>query len=292
MASTRQLKSRIRSVKSTKQITKAMQMVAASKMRRAQEATKASAPYVRSASEVLTYLASQGATDEHPLFQRRPVKSRLIIFIAADKGLAGAYNTNVFKKYIELLQRDDARGIKNITITVGRRASQFASRLRDTEVIGSYDDMPDFPGGVTFHTILNVAVGMFESTEVDVVTAVYTDFVSSVTQEAAWMRLLPAGTEVMSDPALVPNSVQDAKFEPSIPELLNAITYRLVGARLFQALLDSRASEHVMRMVAMKNATDNAGDLIDDLTLAMNKARQGAITQELSEISAGVEAMG
>ncbi|NCU40794.1 ATP synthase F1 subunit gamma, partial [Candidatus Saccharibacteria bacterium] len=106
------------------------------------------------------------------------------------------------------------------------------------------------------------------------------------------MRLLPAGTEVMSDPALVSNSVKDAKFEPNIPELLDAVTYRLVGARLFQAILDSRASEHVVRMVAMKNATDNAGDLIDDLTLAMNKARQGAITQELSEISAGVEAMG
>ena len=132
---------------------------------------------------------------------------------------------------------------------------------------------------------------MFAAEDVDIATIVYTDFISSVSQEAAWMRLLPAGTEVMSDPAKIPNSVQDAKFEPSVPELLSAVTYRLVGARLFQALLDARASEHVMRMVAMKNATDNAGELIDDLTLAMNKARQGAITQELSEISAGGEAM-
>lgn len=292
MASTRQLKGRIRSVKNTKQITKAMQMVAASKMRKAQDATKASAPYVRSASEVLTYLASQGATDEHPLFQRREVKNRLIIFVAADKGLAGAYNANVFKKYLELLKRDDERGIQNLTITVGRKASQFASRLKDVEIFGSYDDMPDHPLGVVFHTILNTAVDMFKEEQVDVVTIVYTDFVSSVTQEASWMRLLPAGTEVMSDPSKVPNSVQDAKFEPSVPELLDAVAQRLVGARLFQALLDARASEHVMRMVAMKNATDNAGDLIEDLTLAMNKARQGAITQELSEISAGVEAMG
>lgn len=292
MASTRQLKGRIRSVKNTKQITKAMQMVAASKMRKAQDATKASAPYVRSASDVLAYLASQGATDEHPLFQRREVKHRLIIFVAADKGLAGAYNANVFKKYLELLKRDESRGITNLTMTVGRKASQFASRLRDVEVFGSYDDIPDHPSGAIFHTILNTAVEMFKNGQVDVVTIVYTDFVSSVTQEASWMRLLPAGTEVMSDPAKVPNSVQDAKFEPSIPELLDAVTYRLVGARLFQALLDARASEHVMRMVAMKNATDNAGDLIDDLTLAMNKARQGAITQELSEITAGVEAMG
>ncbi|NCU31020.1 ATP synthase F1 subunit gamma [Candidatus Saccharibacteria bacterium] len=292
MASTRQLKSRIRSVKSTKQITKAMQMVAASKMRRAQDATKTSAPYVRSANEVLTYLANQGATDEHPLFRRRKAKNRLIIFIASDKGLAGAYNSNVYKKYLELLERDRNRDIKSVTISVGNKASQFVNRLQGVEVIGSYDDMPDYPSGASFSAIHSMAVGMFESEKVDIVTVVYTDFVSSVLQQAAWMRLLPAGTEVMSDPALVSNSVKDAKFEPNIPELLDAVTYRLVGARLFQAILDSRASEHVMRMVAMKNATDNAGDLIDDLTLAMNKARQGAITQELSEISAGVEAMG
>ena len=292
MSSTRQLKGRIRSVKSTKQITKAMQMVAASKMRKAQDATKASAPYVRSASEVLTYLAGQGATDEHPLFQRRKVQNRLIIFVASDKGLAGAYNANVFKKYLELLRRDEDRGIKNLTITVGDKASQLATRLQNVEVIGSYGDMPDHPSGLIFHTILNMAVGMFEGGEVDIVTIVYTDFVSSVLQQASWIRLLPAGTEVMSDPSLIPNTVKDARFEPSVPELLDAVTYRLVGARLFQALLDARASEHVMRMVAMKNATDNAGDLIEDLTLAMNKARQGAITQELSEISAGVEAMG
>ena len=292
MASTRQLKSRIRSVKSTKQITKAMQMVAASKMRRAQDSTKVSAPYVRAAKEVLTYLASQGATDEHPLFQRREVTNRLIIFVASDKGLAGAYNSNVFKKYLELLKHDADRGIKNMTISVGRKASQFANRLQGVEVVGSYDDMPDYPAGAAFSAILGMAVGMFERAEVDVVTVVYTDFISSVNQQASWMRLLPAGTEVMSNPAEVSNSVQEAKFEPSVPELLDAVASRLVGAQFFQALLDARASEHVMRMVAMKNATDNAGDLIDDLTLAMNKARQGAITQELSEISAGVEAMG
>lgn len=291
MASTRQLKSRIRSVKNTKQITKAMQMVAASKMRKAQEATKASAPYVKSASEVLTYLASQGATDEHPLFQRRPIKNRLILFIASDKGLAGAYNASVSKKYLELLKRDEERGIKNVTITIGRKASAFAARLKSVEVIGSYEDEQDKPSGLMFRTTLNMIIGMFESGEVDAVTVVYTNFESSVKQEATWMRLLPAGTEVMSDPAKVSNTVKDSKFEPSVPELLDAVAYRLVGARLHQAHLDSAASEHVMRMVAMKNATDNATDLIDDLTLAMNKSRQGAITQELTEISAGVEAM-
>ena len=275
MASTQQLKSRIRSVKNTKQITKAMQMVAASKMRRAQDATKASKPYTSSADDLLAYLSSQGVTDNHPLFRKRTIKSRLIIVIAADKGLAGAYNSSVLKKYVELLKRDDDRGINNLTITVGRKASQFASRLKDTEIIGNYDDLPDKPEGVTFHTILNTACDMYRNKEVDAVTVVYTNFVTSIT-----------------DPAKIPDNIQDARYEPSPAEVLDAVAYRLVGAELYQAFLDARASEHSMRMMAMKNATDNASDLVDDLTLAMNKARQGAITQELAEISGGVEAMG
>lgn len=292
MASTRQLKSRIRSVKNTRQITKAMEMVAASKMRRAQDATKASSPYVRAASDILTFLASQGATEEHPLFKRRKIKNRLIILIASDKGLAGAYNSNLYKKYVELLQRDDERGIKNHTIAVGRKAALFASRLKDTDVIGTYEDTPDYPAGLTFHTILSMATGMYERQEVDAVTVVYTDFVSSIRQDAAWMRLLPAGTELMSDPSEIKSDTTEAKFEPDVPSLLNAVAHRLVGSRLFQAFLDARASEHSMRMLAMKNASDNAGDIVDALTLEMNKARQAGITQELSEISAGVEAMG
>lgn len=291
MASTRQLKSRIRSVKSTKQITKAMQMVAASKMRRTQESARASSPYEKAAEELMAYLASQGATDEHPLFQRRKIKNRLIILIAGDKGLAGAFNANALRRYIDVLKRDDQKSIGNLTITVGRKASQFASRLKDTSIIGSYEDMPDHPAGTTFHAILSTACGMYTRKEVDAVTVVYTQFVSSITQQATSMRLLPAGTQPLIDPSEVHNYIADAKYEPNVPEVLDAVTYRLVGSRLFQALLDSRASEHSMRMLAMKNATDNASDLIDDLTLEMNKARQGAITQELAEISGGSEAM-
>ena len=195
------------------------------------------------------------------------------------------------KKYLELLKRDDERGIENLTLTIGRRASQFASRLKDTKIIGTYEDLPDQPSGLTFHTILNTAISMFENGEVDAVTLVYTRFVNSMVQTAELSRLLPAGTKALIDPSEVSNTVSDAKYEPNIPEVLAAVAYRLTGARLFQALLDARASEHSMRMMAMKNATDNASDLVDDLTLAMNKARQGAITQELAEISGGVEAM-
>lgn len=287
MASTQQLKSRVRSVKSTKQITKAMQMVAASKMRRAQDATKASAAYTQAANELLSYLASQGATRGHKWFEVRNVKSRLLIVVASDKGLAGAYNANILKRYIQALQNDDKQGVKNQTIAVGRKASHFVTRLKNTEVIGTYEDLADQPEGSEFHAILNTAKDAFEQKRVDAVDVIFTRFVSSITQKVEVTRLFPAGFEEIA----VPKYVQDALYEPSLERVLDDVTYRLIGSRLFQTLLDSRASEHSMRMMAMKNATDNATDLVDDLTLEMNKARQGAITQELSEISAGAEAM-
>lgn len=287
MASTQALKSRIRSVKSTRQITKAMQLVAASKMRRAQDATKASAPYTLAARQLLTALSGHSSVKDHPLFVQRPVKTRLMIVIASDKGLAGAYNSNIVRVYADELKRDDKASVRNTTIAVGRKASQFVARLKDTELRGTYEDMPDRPDGRELKAILASARDLFESGTVDAVDMIYTDFVSSITQEAKVVRLLPAGFE----PAVEPGVASDVTYEPSTEEVLNGVAYRLVGAQLYQALLDSRASEHSMRMLAMKNATDNASDLVDDLTLAMNKARQSAITQELAEISGGVEAL-
>ena len=287
MASQRQLKGRIRSVKSTKQITRAMQMVAASKMRRAQEAVKATADYTRVANELLSYLASQGATDDHPLFASRTVQRRLLIVIASDKGLAGAYNSNVLKTYLGEVKADKQAGISTDIITVGRKVSQFSARLSDLNLLGTYDNLPDELEGSEFHSILAKAAEMYKSGEVDAVDLIYTRFVSSMKQVATTQRLLPAGfTETA-----VSDSVRSALYEPSVEAVLDSIAYRLVGAQIFQAMLDARASEHSMRMVAMKNATDNASDLVEDLTLAMNKARQAAITQELAEISSGAEAM-
>lgn len=287
MTSTRVLKTRIRSVNNTRQITKAMQLVAASKMRRAQEADKASAPYTEAASQLLTYLANQGATDNKPMFERRHIKARLLIVIAADKGLAGAYNSNVLKHYIQTLKSDQKEGTTSKTIAIGRRAAQFVARMKQAELIGAYEDMPDRPDSRTLETILSTAVGMFISGEVDAVDVIYTEFVSSMTQVASTKRLLPAGFAVTDTEA----EFHDARYEPSVDEVLDNVVSRLLGAQLFQTVLDAKASEHSMRMVAMKNATDNANDLVDDLTLEMNKVRQGAITQELAEISGGVEAM-
>jgi F-type H+-transporting ATPase subunit gamma len=288
MASTQLLKSRIRSVRSTRQITKAMQLVAASKMRRAQEATKATSAYTQAAWELLNNLSTRASVKRHPLFAQRPVKTRLLIVIASDKGLAGAYNSNVTKIYINELKADDKAGIKNKTITIGRKASQFAARLKDTEVIGAYEELPDQPDGSELRAILDTARVHFTSGEVDAVDVIYTDFINSITQTATVMRVLPAGSSLTLTDDVVAG---DVTYEPGTVEVLDSVTYRLVGAQIYQALLDARASEHSMRMIAMKNASDNASDLIDDLTLEMNKARQSAITQELAEISGGVEAL-
>ncbi|MFZ1250596.1 MAG: ATP synthase F1 subunit gamma [Candidatus Microsaccharimonas sp.] len=288
MANTQAIKGRIRSVKSTKQITKAMQLVAASKMRRAQEATKASAAYTKAARQLLANLSVHASVKDHPLFLQRPVKTRLLIVIASDKGLAGAFNSNLTRLYANELIADDKAGIKNTTITIGRKAAQFVARLKDTQVMGSYENLPDRPDGNELRAILDSARVLFINGQVDAVDIIFTGFVSSVVQQAKVQRVLPAGV----DPQYQATATHlDVTYEPSVEEVLDGIAYRLVGAQLFQALLDSRASEYSMRMMAMKNATDNATDLIDDLTLEMNKARQGAITQELAEISGGVEAL-
>jgi len=287
MASTQELKSRIGSVKSTMQITKAMQLVSASKMRRAQDATKASSPYVMAACDLLASLSGYTSVERHPFFVKRIIKTRLLIVIASDKGLAGAYNSNIFKAYVEQLKIDEKADIKNITIAVGRKTSQFATRIDGNNVMGVYENMNDRPDQRKFKTILYSVIEMFENGEIDAVDVIYTKFINSISQQPRVERVLPAGFCESKRS----NIASDVQFEPSAEEVLDVVAHRLIGAQVFQALLDARASEHSMRMLAMKNATDNASDLVDDLTLAMNKARQGAITQELAEISGGVEAL-
>lgn len=287
MASTRQIKSRIRSVRSNRQITKAMELVAASKLRKAQERTQATRRYTDAALEVLNALADTTDVARSPLYEIRPVKSRLIIVLTSDRGLAGAYNANALKLLTKQLRDDDAKKISTTVITVGRKGSSFVAKLRDVEARGSYH-VGDEVTVSEIRPILLSAVDMFKNQEVDSVEVITTRFVNSFTQTAEMENILPAGTgdiEGMEKPRT------DMLFEPDAEEVLDYATVRLIEAHLFQAVLDARASEQAMRRVAMKNASDNAGEIVDALTLEMNKVRQAAITQELSEISAGVEAM-
>ena len=287
MASTRQLKSRVKSVKGTRQITKAMQLVSASKMRRAQEVANQVQLFSDAARELLTHLRSLTDTFNHHLFVERPVKARLVVLITSDKGLAGAYNSNILRRYTEQLRNDDKAGIKTSTICMGRKASQFVVRIKSADIIGVYEGFPEHPTDNDLEPIISTILSQFINGTVDSVDVIYTEYKNSILQVATTKRLLPAGFEATT----VSQSVSMASFEPSAEEVLEVATKRLIAVQLYQAYLDSAASEQSMRMMAMKNATDNAGDLIEDLTLEMNKVRQASITQELSEISGGVEAM-
>ena len=291
MASRQQIKRRIKSVSSTRQITKAMQLVAASKLRRAQEAAVGPQEYSRVAREMLTRLRQLAAMEPSvTLFSERPVKKRLIIVIASDRTLAGAYNVNVIRQMTNELRQDQADGIATEVIAIGRQAANAATRIRGIEVAGAYTEFPDRPTANDIRPVLTTAVDRFTADDVDRVSLIFTHFASTINQQVQVHQLLPAGFE--EEPITdANNDIMHATIEPSIEELLRSTVIRLLEVQLYQALLESTASEHSMRMIAMKNATDNANDLIDDYTLEYNTARQSAITQELAEISGGAEAM-
>lgn len=288
MANTTSLKRRIGSVKNTRQITKAMEMVAASKMRRAQQQALASRPYRVAAHDILSRLSNVTDVNLHPLFVRRKIDSHLVIIITSDTGLAGAYDSNVLKKMASILNDDAKNGVKNQVIAIGKKGSQFVSRLEGVDMIAAYPIFSGQPTGADLRPIIEEAFDRYISEEVDAVTIIYTEFYSGIRQEVQALEVLPARS------AEVDNKISElevAIFEPSIEEVVESVVSRLMEVQIWQALLESLASEHSMRMVNMKNASDNAKDIIDDLTLEFNTARQAAITQEIAEIVGGAAAV-
>jgi F-type H+-transporting ATPase subunit gamma len=290
MAGQQQIKQQIRSVKNTRQTTKAMQMVSASKLRRAQDAVVGPREYARVAGEMLAKLRSlhSGGAKETSLFAERNVTHRVIVMITSDRTLAGAYNANVIRKTIQELLADKEAGIKTSVICIGRQAARAAARFQDVNVVAVYQDLPDTITPANLRPVLDKIIAGFTDGDgdVDAVDVVYTTFLSTIRQEVKLTRLLPAGAG-----ADIPEVAIDITTEPSTDELIASATERLLDAQLYQMVLESAASEHAMRMLAMKNATDNASDLIDDYTLEYNNARQAAITQQLAEISGGTAAM-
>jgi len=262
-------------------------MVAASKLRRAQVAVEQPRAFSNAARELLTRLRQLTKDTPHQLFTARPVHTRLLIAISSDRTLAGAYNANIAKRLTRELQADRTAGVATKVVTIGRQVSNFAAKLKDIEVAGVYQNIPDDPDANYMRPIIVSALQQFVDGQVDAVDLIYTHYKSTVVQEVRTQRLLPAGFEETA----VSSDIATAEFEPSVEELLESATLRLIEVQLYQALRDAIASEQSMRMLAMKNATDNASDLADDLTLAYNNARQANITQELSEITGGAEAM-
>lgn len=288
MANTTSLKRRIGSVKNTRQITKAMEMVAASKMRRAQQQAVASRPYRVAAHEILTRLSNVTDVNLHPLFVRRKIDSRLIIIITSDTGLAGAYDSNVLKKMTAVLTEDAKNGVNDKVIAIGKKGSQFVSRLDGVDMIAAYPIFSSQPKGSDIRPIIEEAFERYISEEIDAVTIIYTEFYSGIRQEVQELELLPARSAEVDSQI---SELEVAIFEPSVDEVVESVVSRLMEVQVWQAVLESLASEHSMRMVNMKNASDNAKDIIDDLTLEFNSARQAAITQEIAEIVGGTAAV-
>ena len=285
MPSTRDIRRRIKSVKNTAQITKAMQMVAAAKMRKAQQAALAGRPYAALLNEVLAEAAANDSGFTHPLMATREIKKRAIIVISTDRGLCGALNGNLF--------REIAKFDKNTTVFVaaGRKASQFVARTkRQLAAEFTYKDTPLFAEA---RAISKFAQDLFLKGEVDAVDVAYTDFVSTLVQKPEITPFLPVG-KIQAVSAELHGSAQKNElkpsgisydFEPDEETTLGELLPHSLNFRIFHLLLEAKASEHSSRMVAMKNATDNAKQIIKDLTLEYNKLRQSNITRELLEIT-------
>lgn len=265
-----------------------MELVAASKMRRAQDQAVSSRPYREAAEDILSKLGEVSDVTRHPLFEQRTRKNHLIVIVTSDTGLAGAYDANVLKDLTKVLQKDLAEGVSSKVLAIGKKGSQFVSRLEGVELIGAHPIFTGQPTGAQVRPIVQPVFDLYEEQEVDAVTVIYTRFFSSIRQEVTRAQLLPV---VLPDETKKVSELEVAIFEPSVESIVESVVMRLLEAQLWQSLLESLASEHSMRMMAMKNASDNAKDIIDDLTLAFNTARQAAITQELAEIIGGSEAL-
>ena len=285
MNSPRDLRRRIKSVTGTAQITKAMQMVAASKMRKAQQAAVAAAPFARLVYRIQLSATASAANFNHPLLEVRPVRRRAVILVGADKGLCGALNTNVFRVASQFDQQS------TIFITAGRKAAQFVARTRrQLAAEFPYGDSPAYAEG---RAIAAFARDLFLKGEVDQVQIVATRFINTLTQEAVSIEYLPVGAiKGLQVPGVRADEVRmtDAEepvFEPSAEDLLSYLLGHYLNVYIYYVLLNAKASEQSARMVSMKNATDSAESLIDELTLEYNKLRQGNITRELLEIAGG-----
>jgi F-type H+-transporting ATPase subunit gamma len=264
-----------------------MELVAASKMRRAQEFAQHGRAYREAAYSLLTRLSAITEVNDHPLFVKRDIKTRLYVVITSNRGLAGSYNSNVIRLLAKAILEDSKTGVKSQVVAIGKQAAQFARRLEGVDLVAAYDGFGDQPTSNDVRPLLSSLSGMYADKKVDDVQLIYTEFKTNIVQIAKSLSLLPARFEATENA----DSLAQVTFEPSVAEVLDSVTERLLEVQLWQALLESLASEHSMRMMAMKSATDNASDLIDDLTLAFNTARQSAITQELAEITGGAEAM-
>jgi F-type H+-transporting ATPase subunit gamma len=290
MASTQDIRRRIKSIRNIGQLTKAMQMVAASKMRRAQQHALAGRPYATLMNKVLVSLQKRTDPTLHPLLHIREVKKELVLIISTDKGLAGSLNTNLFR---EAANFDQA---KTAFVVTGKKARQFVARTK-RELLADFE-LKDSPSFVETKAMSKFATEKFLNREVDKVSVLYTHFINTINQRAVVETLLPISSFDLPKGESTEGSTEGVDpmlgyvFEPNAEVVLDMMLPFYIQHEVFQMILDARASEHSARMVAMKNATDNANQFIKDLTLEYNKMRQAGITTELLEIATAQMALG
>jgi len=299
MAGSKEIKRRIKSVKSTKKITKAMELVAASKMKRAVASTLASRLYAEYSWDILTSLSKNLEEISHPLFEKREGGNTLLIFITSNRGLCGAYNSQVTKKVLQIVKKQNNLDL----VTVGRKGD-VAMRRVGKNIIATFTELPANISLSDVAPISKLVLQEYSAGKYDKVLVAYTDFISAMTQKPNIKQILPIsktdlkeliaelGEEKDSgeqnEKELSKESKIDYLIEGNRDKLLGNLAEKLTRMQIYQMLLESNASEQSSRMVAMKNASEAAGEMIDDLTLVFNKARQAGITQEISEISAGM----
>ncbi|HSO57860.1 MAG TPA: ATP synthase F1 subunit gamma [Paenisporosarcina sp.] len=284
MASLRDIKTRITSTKKTSQITRAMQMVSASKLNRAELNAKSFVPYMAKIQEVVTAIATGTQDSGHPMLTSRPVAKTAYLVITSDRGLAGAYNSNVLRAVSNAIRERHTSNDEFVIFAVGRVGRDFFTK-RGLTVIESMVALPDQPSFADIKEIARKAVGMFTEGMYDELYMYYNHFVSAIQQDVTEKKVLPLTNIAPS------SSTASYEFEPSADAILEVLLPQYAESLIYGALLDGKASEHAARMTAMKSATDNASDLISALTLQFNRARQAAITQEITEIVGGVAAL-
>ena len=287
MAGGREIKTKIKSVQNTRKVTRALEMVSASKIRKAQDRMKTSRPYARVMKQVIGHLAQASSDYRHPyMVERQDVKRVAYVIVSSDRGLAGGLNNNMFRKLVTEFRQWQDKGVEVDLVTIGTKASVFFRRLH-VNIIASVTHLGDAPQLEQLIGVIGVALDGYRNGTIDRVFVCYNDFVNTMTQKATTDQLLPLPA---SDTPVAKHD-WDYLYEPSAEEVLDHVLTRYIESLVYQAVLENVASEHAARMVAMKAASDNATKLIDTLNLVYNKARQAAITQEISEIVGGASAV-
>lgn len=287
LASLKDIQDRINSTAKTKQITKAMEMVSASKLSRAEENAKRYASYSDKIQEVIANIATNSTDATHPMLERRDVKKTGYIVVTADSGLAGAYNANILRTLTKTIEEKHSSSEEYVVIAIGRMGLEFCEK-QNIPVVESVIGLQDQPRYAEIKTIATNAVQLFIDEEIDELIIIYNHYVSAISQVVKTNTLIPISNIEATEATEATSSYE---YDPDEEQILETLLPQYAESLIYGALLDAKASEHAARMTAMKSATDNAEELIDELTLSFNRARQAAITQEITEIVSGAAAL-